>query len=108
MEQRLEQAVRTLRGIRQRYETDRNVGSGYVRSCSLDVELGYADMLWIAAAIEALERAVASNSRLPGVAAREGIGEPEEPRTDPRGIAALGAAGRRARGGAEALAALEA
>jgi hypothetical protein len=56
MDQRLQQALRTLRGIRQRYETDRNVGSGYVRSCSVQVTLDYADMLWITAAIEALEK----------------------------------------------------
>jgi hypothetical protein len=57
MEQRLQQAVRTLRGIRQRYETGRDVGSGYVRSYRVHVTLDHADMLWIAAAIEALERA---------------------------------------------------
>ena len=56
MDHRLQQALRTLRGIRQRYETDRNVGSGYVRAYSVQVSLDHADMLWITAAIEALEK----------------------------------------------------
>jgi hypothetical protein len=55
---RLQQAVRTLRGIRHRYETGRDVGSGYVRPYSMQIALGHADMLWITAAIEALEKAV--------------------------------------------------
>ena len=58
----LQQALRTLRAIRQRYETGRKADSDYVRSYSVQIALGYADMLWITAAIEALERAVASNS----------------------------------------------
>ncbi len=60
MDQRLEQALRTLRAIRQRYEAGRNVGSGYVRSYTVQVALGYADMLWITAAIDALETATAT------------------------------------------------
>ena len=62
MDQRLEQAVRTLRAIRQRYETGSNAGSDYVRSYSVQVALSHADMLWISAAIEALEKAVAPSS----------------------------------------------
>ena len=55
MDKRLEQAVRTLRAIRQRHEEGRNAGSGYVRSYTVQVAFGYADMRWISAAIEALE-----------------------------------------------------
>jgi len=55
----LQQAVRTLRAIRQRYETGRNVDSGYVRSYTVQVALDYADMLWVTAAIELLEKAIA-------------------------------------------------
>jgi len=57
MDNRLEQAIRTLRAIRQRYESESDAGSARRRSYSLQVALGYADMRWIAAAIEALERA---------------------------------------------------
>jgi hypothetical protein len=56
MDQRLQQALRTLRAIRQRYETGSNTGSDCVRSSSVHVALGHADMLWINAAIEALEK----------------------------------------------------
>lgn len=63
MDQRLQQALRTLRGIRERYETGRDVGSDHVRSYSMQVALGHADMLWISAAIEALQKAVASSSK---------------------------------------------
>ena len=62
MDHQLQQALRTLRAIRQRYETGRNAGSGYVRCDSVQVAWGYADMPWIIAAIEALEKAVAANS----------------------------------------------
>ena len=54
MDDRLNQALRTLRAIQQRYETGSNVESGYIRSYTVQMALGYADMLWIAAAIEAL------------------------------------------------------
>lgn len=60
---RLEQAVRTLRAIRQRYEMGRNVDSDYVRAYSLQVALGYADMFWITAAIEALEKALVDEAK---------------------------------------------
>ena len=54
----LEQAERTLRAIRQRYETGRNVNSEYVRTYGMQVALGYADMFWISAVIEALEKSI--------------------------------------------------
>jgi hypothetical protein len=60
---RLQQAVRTLRAIRQRYEMGRNVDSDYVRAYSLQVALGYADMFWITAAIEALEKAIVDEAK---------------------------------------------
>jgi hypothetical protein len=56
MDNRLEQALRMLRGIRQRYETESEAGSGRRRSHTVQVALGYSDMRWIGAAIEALER----------------------------------------------------
>jgi hypothetical protein len=60
--QQLQQALRTLRGIRQRYEAGHKADSDYVRSYSVQVALGYSDMLWITAAIETMEKAVAANS----------------------------------------------
>ena len=60
---RLQQAVRTLRAIRQRYEMGRNVDSDYVRAYSLQVALGYADMFWITAAIEVLEKAIGDEAK---------------------------------------------
>jgi hypothetical protein len=65
MNKRVEQALRTLRGIRQRYEAESKAGSGRMRSCTVQVALGYADMLWISAAIEALEKTGASASASP-------------------------------------------
>ena len=56
MDNRLEQAIRTLRGIRQRYAAESDAGSGRRRSYTVQVALGYADMRWITAAIEALEK----------------------------------------------------
>ena len=67
MDNRLEQAIRTLRAIRQRYETESDAGSGRRRSFTIQVALGYADMRWLAAAIEALETARVSN-RVPSAA----------------------------------------
>jgi hypothetical protein len=52
----IEQALRTLRAIRQRYETESDAGSGRKRSYTVHVALGYADMAWVTAAIEALEK----------------------------------------------------
>ena len=64
---RLEQAIRTLRAIRQRYETESDVSSGRRRSYIVQVALGYADMRWLAAAIEALE-SVRASDRVPSAA----------------------------------------
>ena len=50
----LQQALRTLRGIRQRYEMERTAHP-YMRSYNVQVALGDSDMIWIAATIEALE-----------------------------------------------------
>jgi hypothetical protein len=65
MDNRLEQAIRTLRGIRQRYETESDPGSGRRRSYTLQVALGHADMRWITAAIEALEKVVSYELLVP-------------------------------------------
>lgn len=62
MDQKLQQAVRTLRAIRQRYEAGRNADFGFVRTYSVQVALGYADMRWITAAIEVLEKEIAPSS----------------------------------------------
>ena len=62
MNKEVEQAIRTLRAIYQRYETGRVTDAGYVRSYTVQVSLGYADMLWIAAALEALEKSAAVGS----------------------------------------------
>jgi len=56
--QSLERAVRTLRAIRGRYEMGRNGGSADLPAYSIQVALGYADMFWITATIEALEKAI--------------------------------------------------
>ncbi len=58
----LQRAVRTLRAIRERYESGHKVGSGYVRAYSVQVAFGYADMLWITAVIKALEKAIADSA----------------------------------------------
>ena len=68
MDKRSEQALRTLRAIRQRYEAESKVIPGRVRSHTVQVALGYADMLWITAAIEALEKETTKGSSLPHVA----------------------------------------
>ena len=68
MDKRSEQALRTLRAIRQRYEAESKVRPGRVRSYTVQVAFGYADMLWIAAAIEALEKATATGSSVPRAA----------------------------------------
>jgi hypothetical protein len=86
MDKRLEQALRTLRAIRQRYETGRDVDSGYIRSGTVQIALGYADMLWITATIEALEKAMRETnpaiSGLPQAAPAVPINV-TEPRTTP-------------------------
>src|SRR5215467_10328223 len=57
MHNRLDQAIRTLRAIQQRYEPESDAGSGRRRAYTVHVALEYADMRWIAAAIETLEKA---------------------------------------------------
>lgn len=63
----LKRAVRTLRAIRERYETGRNRDSTYARAYSVQVAVGHADMLWITAAIEAMEKAIAESATVPAV-----------------------------------------
>jgi hypothetical protein len=58
---RLMQALRTLRGIRQRYKFD-HAGRPDSYSLSVQVALGHTDMCWIAAAIEAVEKAIAAGA----------------------------------------------
>jgi len=57
----LEQALRTLRGIRRRYEIERTAHPE-VRS-NVHLTLGDSDMLWITATIEALEKPIAACNR---------------------------------------------
>ncbi|HEY1874873.1 MAG TPA: hypothetical protein VGG67_10755 [Steroidobacteraceae bacterium] len=54
----LRQALLTLRAIRLRYEIDRRSSDTRIRSVL--VALSCADMLWITATIEALEKAIAA------------------------------------------------
>lgn len=54
----LQQALCTLRAIRLRYEIDRRNSDS--RSRSVLVALSCADMLWVSAAVEALEKAIAA------------------------------------------------
>lgn len=72
VDQQLQQAVRTLRAIRQRYEAERNAGSGYVRAYNLQVALGYADMIWLTAAVEALEKVIDGGATEVAEAATQG------------------------------------
>ena len=58
---RLNQALRTLRAIRQRYEIDRARNPG-ARSLTLEVGLGDADICWISAVIELLEKSTAGSA----------------------------------------------
>jgi hypothetical protein len=55
------QALRTLRAIRQRYEKGR-AANPEVPSFSVQVALGSADMLWLTAAIEVLEKAISEGA----------------------------------------------
>ena len=57
----LEQALRTLRAIRQRYALERNTHPD-ARSFNMQVALGSADMFWITAVIESLEKTIASGT----------------------------------------------
>jgi hypothetical protein len=57
----LQLALRTLRGIRQRYEIDRARNSD-ARLLTMHVALGYADICWINAVIEVLEESIARSA----------------------------------------------
>ena len=75
MDTRLEQAISTLRAIRRRYEAESDAVSGRRRSYTVQVALGYADMLWIAAAIDAAaERRVLDDDRV----VTEAVGQADE------------------------------
>jgi hypothetical protein len=54
----LQQALRTLGAIRVRYEIDRGNSDTHLRSVL--IALSGADMLWITAAIEALQKVIAA------------------------------------------------
>src|ERR1700752_4541878 len=58
---RLRQALRTLRGIRQRYKFD-HAGRPDSYPLSVHVALGHTAMSWITAAIEAVERGIAAGA----------------------------------------------
>jgi hypothetical protein len=57
----LQRALRTLRAVRQRYETGRNAHPG-ARSYSVNVVVDHCDVAWITAAIEAVEKAIAAGA----------------------------------------------
>jgi len=56
----LQQALRTLRGIRRRYEIERTAHPDAL--CNLHVALGDSDMNWLDAAIEALQKPIAAGA----------------------------------------------
>ena len=53
----LQRALRTLRAVRQRYETGRNAHAD-AHFYSVHVVVDHGDVAWIAAAIEAVEKAI--------------------------------------------------
>jgi hypothetical protein len=55
----LQRVLRTLRAVRQRYETGRNAHPD-TRSYSVHVVVDPGDIAWISAAIEAVEKAIAA------------------------------------------------
>ena len=57
----LQRALRTLRAVRQRYETGRNTHPD-ARSYSVHVVVDPGDIAWITAAIEAVEKAIAAGA----------------------------------------------
>ena len=74
---RLRQALRTLRGIQQRYKFDHAGGPDSYPLC-VHVALGHTDMSWITAAIEAVEKAIAARATEAArseIQARPGNGE---------------------------------
>lgn len=58
---RLRQALHTLRGVQQRCKLEQ-AGRPDWYSLSVNVALGRADMFWISAAIDAVERAIATDA----------------------------------------------
>jgi len=67
----LQQALRTLRGIRQRYERERTAHPD-AHALTVHVALVGSDMFWISATIEALEKPIvraATESSVPAVVA---------------------------------------
>jgi len=56
----LHQALRTLRGIRRRYEIERTAHPDAL--CNLHVALADSDMNWLDATIEALEEPIAAGA----------------------------------------------
>jgi hypothetical protein len=57
----LQRALRTLRAVRQRYETGRSAHAD-ARFYSVHVVVDHGDVAWIAAAIEAVEKALAGRA----------------------------------------------
>jgi hypothetical protein len=57
----LQRALRTLRAVRQRYETGRNAHAD-ARFYSVRVVVDHGDVAWIAAAIEAVEKAITAGA----------------------------------------------
>jgi hypothetical protein len=66
----LQRALRTLRAVRQRYETGRNAHPD-ARSYSVNVAVDHGDLAWITAAIEAVEKALATGRAEPALPAAE-------------------------------------
>jgi len=68
----LQQALRTLRAIRLRYEIDRRKSDARIRSVL--VALSCADMQWVTAAIETLEKTIAEGATAAaGLLVRAGV-----------------------------------
>jgi hypothetical protein len=68
----LQQALRTLRAIRLRYEIDRRKSDARIRSVL--VALSCADMQWVTAAIETLEKTIAEGATAAaGLVVRGGV-----------------------------------
>jgi hypothetical protein len=61
----LQRALRTLRAVRQRYETGRNAhadADADAHFYSVHVVVDHGDVAWIAAAIEAVEKAITAGA----------------------------------------------
>ena len=67
----LQRALRTLRAVRQRYETGRNALPD-ARSYRVDMVVDHGDVAWITAAIEALEKASTAGTGEPAGPAAQG------------------------------------